>query len=112
MVSLNKGIVIKSHAGLSYTTESLSSSIFKALCEKANVPYQDYTNRSDMRGGSTLGHIALEKLSIISIDVGLAQLAMHSSLETAGAKDIEYMVKALKEFFNSKIEMNNKIIKY
>lgn len=112
MVSLNKGIVIKSHAGLSYTTESLSSSIFKALCEKANVPYQDYTNRSDMRGGSTLGHIALEKLSINSVDVGLAQLAMHSSLETAGAKDIEYMVKALKEFFNSKIEINNKIIKY
>ena len=107
-VHLNKGVVIKYHSGLSYTTEAVSASIFKAICEKIDVPYQDYTNRSDLRGGSTLGHIALEKLSIIAVDIGLAQLAMHSSFETAGAKDIDYMVKALREFYNSKIKINNK----
>lgn len=110
-VHLNKGVVIKHHAGLSYTTEAVSASIFKAICDKACVPYQDYTNRSDLRGGSTLGHIALEKLSITSIDIGLAQLAMHSINETAGSKDIQYMVKALKEFFSSKISFDRNNIK-
>lgn len=105
-VYMNKGVVIKYHAGLSYTTDALSASIFKSLCKKANVPYQDYTNRSDMRGGSTLGHIALEKLSICSCDIGLPQLAMHSSFETAGSKDLESMVKALKEFYNTSLKIN------
>lgn len=109
-VYMNKGIVIKHQAGLSYTTTALSSSIFKSLCDKAGVPTQNYTNRSDLRGGSTLGHIQLEKLSITSVDIGLAQLAMHSCFETAGAKDIAYMVKGLKEFYSSNIKTdNNKI---
>lgn len=109
-VFMNKGIVIKHQAGLSYTTTALSNSIFKTICDKAGVPTQNYTNRSDMRGGSTLGHIQLEKLSITSVDIGLAQLAMHSSFETAGAKDIAFMVKGLKEFYSSNIKINdNKI---
>lgn len=112
-VYLNKGIVIKYHSGLSYTTDAISAGIFKTICDNLDVPYQDYTNRSDMRGGSTLGHIALEKLSITSVDIGLAQLAMHSSFETAGSKDIYYMVKGLKGFYDStrKIEGSVFIIK-
>lgn len=106
-VYLNQGIVIKYHSSLSYTTDALSASIFKALCKRADVPYQDYTNRSDLRGGSTLGRIALEKLSITTIDIGLAQLAMHSAVETAGAKDLQYMVKALKTFYSCKLEKEN-----
>lgn len=110
-VSMNKGIVIKYHSSLSYTTSGVSASIFKAICEKANVSYQDYTNRSDLRGGSTLGRIALEKLSIHAVDIGLAQLAMHSIMETAGAKDIKYMVAALKEFYQSSLAIDGMNIK-
>lgn len=106
-VHMNKGVVIKYHSAFSYTTEGLSASIFKAICDKAGVPYQDYTNRSDLRGGSTLGRIQLEKLSVKAVDIGLAQLAMHSSNEVAGAKDIKEMVLALKEFYQSNIEINN-----
>ena len=69
--------------------------------------YQDYTNRSDLRGGSTLGRIQLEKLSIKALDIGLAQLAMHSSNEVAGSKDLKDMVKALKEFYQTKIILEN-----
>ena len=103
-VHMNKGVVIKYHSAFSYTTEAVSASIFKAICKKAGVNYQDYTNRSDLRGGSTLGRIQLEKLSIKAVDIGLAQLAMHSSVETAGAKDLKEMVLALKEFFSTDIE--------
>ena len=105
-VYLNKGIVIKYHAGLSYTTNATSSAIFKTILDNNNIPYQEYTNRSDKRGGSTLGHIQLEKLSITSIDIGLAQLAMHSSYETAGAKDVMYMVSGIKAFYEADIKVN------
>lgn len=106
-VHLNKGIVIKYHSSLSYTTDGISAGIFKAICDKAEVTYQDYTNRSDLRGGSTLGRIQLEKLSIKALDIGLAQLAMHSSNEVAGSKDLKDMVKALKEFYQTKIILEN-----
>lgn len=111
-VFMNKGVVVKYHSGLSYTTEAVSAAIFKSLCMDANVCVQDYTNRSDLRGGSTLGHIALGHLSIASVDIGLAQLAMHSSFETAGAKDICYMVRALKEFYNKPLKIEEELITY
>ena len=67
---------------------------------------QDYTNRSDLRGGSTLGRIALSKLSITSVDIGLPQLAMHSINEVAGTKDVKFMVYALREFYNTVLEFS------
>ena len=99
MVYMNKGIVVKHQAGLNYTTDALSEAIFKKICKLANVPYQDYTNRSDQRGGGTLGAISQTQLSIPSVDIGLAQLAMHSTYETCGVKDIDYMMKALSKFY-------------
>ena len=60
-------------------------------------------NRSDIPGGSTLGNLSNEKVSLNTADIGLAQLAMHSSYETAGSRDTEYMVKMIKEFYTRKI---------
>lgn len=104
---MNQGIVIKSHAGQKYTSDGLSIALFKTYCEKANVPYQFFANRSDMIGGSTLGNIAMNQISINSVDIGLAQLAMHSTYETAGVKDIKYLIDVLTMFFNSSIKQNN-----
>lgn len=103
MVYMNKGIVIKHQAGLSYTTDALSEAIFKKICNLTSVPFQDYTNRSDQRGGSTLGAISLGQVSISSVDIGLAQLAMHSTIETAGTMDINYMITALQKFYEIKL---------
>ena len=105
-VKMNGGIVIKYNANQKYTTDGISSAIFKRICERAGVPYQLYCNRADMPGGSTLGSIATTKVSVKTVDIGLAQLAMHSSFETAGAKDTEYMVKALKKFYESSLTQN------
>lgn len=101
---MNEGIVIKYNANQRYTSDGVSSAIFKMICEKAGVPYQVYVNRSDIAGGSTLGNIAGTQISMNTVDIGLAQLAMHSSYETAGAKDTEYLVKAAKQFFESNIQ--------
>lgn len=102
---MNQGIVIKFNAAQSYTTDAFSAAYFKALCKLADVPVQTFTNRSDATGGGTLGNISTSQVSISSVDIGLAQLSMHSTFETAGTKDIEYCVKALKEFYSHTIVM-------
>ncbi len=102
-VLMNKGIVIKSNANLSYTSDGLTTSLFLEILNRAQVPYQFYTNRADIRGGSTLGNISITHVSLLSIDIGLAQLAMHSANETAGVKDNEYAYRAFKEFYATRI---------
>ena len=99
-VVMNKGVVIKYNANQKYTSDALSSAVMKVICDAVNVPYQLYCNRADMAGGSTLGNIANTQVSLNTVDIGLAQLAMHSAFETAGAKDTEYLVKALCEFYS------------
>lgn len=103
-VYINDGIVIKYNANQKYTTDAVSASIFKSICDSVNVPYQTFTNRSDILGGSTLGNISNAHVSLNTIDIGLAQLAMHSTYETAGAKDVTYLIEALKAFYNTSIE--------
>ena len=103
-VYMNDGIVIKYNANQKYTTDAVSASIFKTICDSVDVPYQTFTNRSDILGGSTLGNISNAHVSLNTIDIGLAQLAMHSTYETAGAKDVTYMIDAIKAFYNTSIE--------
>ena len=96
---LNGGVVIKHHGGQKYTTDAYTEAVMKCICKEAEVPYQDYYNRSDIAGGSTLGNISAGQVSIPAVDVGLAQLAMHSAVETAGSRDVEYLIRALKTFY-------------
>jgi aspartyl aminopeptidase len=96
---MNGGVVIKHNANLKYTTDALSSARFALICEKAGVPVQHFANRSDIRGGSTLGHISTAHVSVESVDIGLAQLAMHSLYETAGTKDLPMLVSAMEEMW-------------
>lgn len=96
---LNGGIVIKYHGSQRYATDAYSAAVMKEICRTADVPYQTYANRSDIAGGGTLGNISNAQVSISTVDIGLPQLAMHSAYETAGAKDMEYMIKALSCFY-------------
>ncbi|MDE6195461.1 MAG: M18 family aminopeptidase [Erysipelotrichaceae bacterium] len=105
-VYMNEGIVIKFSANQKYTTDAVSEALFKGYCEKANVPVQYFHNRSDVAGGSTLGNISSTKVSVNMVDIGLAQLAMHSSYETAGIKDTLYLINVLKEFYSSHVKEN------
>ena len=102
-VYMNKGVVIKHSANQKYTTDAVSSSIFATICSQRNIPIQHFSNRSDIRGGSTLGNIANTHTSMNTVDIGLAQLAMHSSYETAGVTDLESMTQALQAFYQSNI---------
>ena len=98
---LNEGIVIKNAARGSYSTDALSSAYFQKVCKDCGVKYQLNTNRSDVPGGSTLGALSLRHVSIPSVDIGLAQLAMHSAMETAGSKDFDSLIKVITAFYNN-----------
>ena len=106
-VHMNEGVVIKYNASQSYTTDALSSAIFMEACKRAEVPYQPFTNRSDTRGGATLGMINITHVSVPTVDIGAAQWAMHSAYETAGCKDTEYLVKSMKEFYEMEFVIDN-----
>ena len=105
---MNEGVLIVKEKDTS--TDSISSSIFKEICKRSNVPYQDSSSRNDITTGSTLSGISLRHVSINSIDVGLAQLAMHSSNEVIGSSDTFYLYKALCGFYKTKIKIENNYI--
>lgn len=104
---MNHGVVIKESANQKYTTDAFSRSIFMEICHEANVPYQTFANRSDMVGGSTLGNLSNTQVSVHCVDIGLPQLAMHSSYETAGAKDVETTIQALTKYYATNIKITN-----
>ena len=101
---MNQGIVIKFSANQKYSTDSVSAALFREICQRAEVPTQAFHNHSDILGGSTLGNLSNAQVSLNMVDIGLAQLAMHSPYETAGTKDTEYLVRAMTEFYNSFVE--------
>ena len=101
---LNGGVVIK-HSPR-YATDGLSAAVFAELCRRAGVPVQHYSNRPDQAGGSTLGNIANTKVGVSTVDIGMAQLAMHSCFETAGSRDVEYFVRAVTAFYSACLRMD------
>ncbi|MGN2337074.1 M18 family aminopeptidase [Clostridium cagae] len=97
---VGKGPVIKIAASGSYSTDSYAAAIFKQVCKNADVPCQEFVNRSDVKGGTTIGPITASKLNIPVIDMGAPLLSMHSVRELASVKDNEYTIKAFTEFLS------------
>ena len=102
---LNGGVLIKYNANQKYTTDGIAEALFKKLLQKEEISYQEYTNRSDIVGGSTLGNLSNEKISLNTVDMGAAQLAMHSAYETGGTKDTLFLVDGIRIFYESRIQM-------
>ena len=102
-VFMNDGIVIKFNANQRYTTDGVSAAFFHKLLKENDIPFQHFANRSDVAGGGTLGNISGSHVSINTLDIGLAQLAMHSPCETAGVKDVDYMIGGMTAFYDSHV---------
>ena len=102
---LGGGIVLKFNASQRYTTDGISAAVLRSVCARAEVPVQTYYNRADMPGGSTLGHISLTHVSVPTADIGLAQLAMHSSCETAAVADAIALEKAMEVYYGCALEV-------
>ena len=104
---LNHGLVIKENAAQKYTTDAMSRAVIREICARAGEPYQQFANRSDLAGGSTLGNLSNIQVSLHAVDVGLPQLAMHSCYETAGAEDTGSAVRVFTEYFRTDIRIED-----
>jgi aspartyl aminopeptidase len=109
MPKLNGGPVIKVNVKQRYSTNSLTSSMFKRICSDVGVPFQSFVSRNDMGCGSTIGPITSARLGVQSLDVGIPQLAMHSCREIAGVDDPLRLSKALTMFFEESVSDINKV---
>ena len=104
---LNKGILLKFNSNMAYTSDAFTSAFVKTLCKENNIPYQVFFNRSDVRGGSTLGNISISQESILTADIGMPQLAMHSSFETIGSEDTKHMFNLMSSFYKTVFKIDN-----
>ncbi len=100
-VYVNKGPVIKINASTSYASSVESGAFYQIICDKANVPYQKFVNRSDIRGGGTIGSMIATKIGIRTVDVGNAMMAMHSARELCGIDDHWYMYQSMISFLDN-----------
>ena len=100
MPVLNGGPVIKVNVKQRYATTSVTSALFRQLCDQVDVPVQTFVSRSDLGCGSTIGPITSSRLGIPTLDVGIPQLAMHSCREMTGSLDPERLTLVLEAFFN------------
>lgn len=98
---INSGPVIKINSNQRYATNSITAGFFRNLCNINKVPVQTFVVRSDMACGSTIGPLTAGRIGIKTIDIGTPTFAMHSIRETAGSKDLAYLVKALKAFYEA-----------
>jgi len=98
---INGGVMIKYAANQKYTTDAFSASVLKSILTDAGIPFQVFFNNSDVTGGSTLGNISTSQFSIPTVDIGAAQLAMHSPYETAGTQDTLNLTEGMRAFYKA-----------
>ena len=102
---LGDGIVFKYGEG--YSTTGISAALLRRILLGSGIPMQTYYNHSDIAGGHTLGNLATTQLPVCTVDIGLAQLAMHSAVETAGTADTGYLITAMQRYFSAGLEQSS-----
>jgi aspartyl aminopeptidase len=100
LIEVNGGPVLKVHPNLRYATDGRTAAAFALACEQAGVPLQRYEHRADLPCGSTIGPLASARTGIPTVDVGAAQLAMHSARELMGSADVAAYSAAMQAFFS------------
>jgi aspartyl aminopeptidase len=100
LIEVNAGPVLKVQPNLRYATDGRTAAAFALACAQAGVPLQRYEHRADLPCGSTIGPMTSARTGIPTVDVGAAQLAMHSARELMGADDVAAYSAALEAFLS------------
>ncbi|MDK2968281.1 M18 family aminopeptidase, partial [Lacrimispora sp.] len=100
-IMMGDGVAIKLAASQAYATDAYCTGVIEGICRAADIPYKKFSNRSDVKGGSTLGSISSALLTMRTVDVGVPMLAMHSARELMGVKDQEALVRLAEAFFKA-----------
>lgn len=97
---MGDGFCIKEACSQSYATDAEAVSILRQICDANKIPYQIFVNRSDVRGGGTLGSVASTLLPAKTVDIGIPLLAMHSARELMGEADMRSLADAVRYFMS------------
>jgi aspartyl aminopeptidase len=100
LIEVNGGPVLKVQPNLRYATDGPTAAAFALACRQAGVSLQRYEHRADLPCGSTIGPMTAARTGIPTVDVGAAQLAMHSARELMGAADVAAYSAALRAFLS------------
>ena len=100
-ILMGDGVAIKLAASQAYATDASSTGVIEAICRSNQIPYKKFSNRSDIKGGSTLGSISSSFLTMRTVDVGIPMLAMHSAREVMGAADQKALEDLVTAYFNA-----------
>lgn len=98
-IAVNEGVVVKRNANQRYATDAISEGRIRSICRDAGVPVQTYIHRNDLPCGSTIGPVTAGQLGVPTVDLGAAQLAMHSIRELAGVADVGHLTDTLRAAF-------------
>ena len=98
---LNEGVVFKLNSNQKYINNLETLSRLELLCEKEQIPYKKYVNRSDVAGGGTIGNRMASHLPMCGLDMGVPLLAMHSARELMGVKDQFALQNLITSFFTN-----------
>jgi aspartyl aminopeptidase len=103
-IFMNKGIVIKFNAQNRYASDGRTAGLIAHLCDHIKLPYQEFVSRNDIPSGSTIGPLNAYRTGIPTVDIGMAQLSMHSSRELMGCQDYRDMIKLIETFYATNTE--------
>ncbi|KAG2448747.1 hypothetical protein HYH02_006101 [Chlamydomonas schloesseri] len=99
---MHGGLVLKHNNNQRYATNAVSAALFREVARRHGLPVQEFSVRNDMPCGSTIGPILSSNLGCRTVDVGIAQLSMHSIREQCGADDVaiayDHFLAFFKEF--------------
>lgn len=99
-IALNEGVALKLAVSQAYATDASYVSVIEDLCRRNDIPCRKFSNRSDIKGGSTLGSISSCMLTMPAVDAGVPILAMHSARELMGAKDQWALAELTRKFLH------------
>ena len=98
---MNRGLVLKMNFNQAYPTDATGTAVVLGLCQANGIPCQKFMNRSDLRGGSTIGAMASARMTMRTVDVGVPILAMHSARELMGAEDEVALCRLTAAFYSA-----------
>ncbi|MBM7824845.1 aspartyl aminopeptidase [Arcanobacterium pluranimalium] len=97
---LGSGPLLKINGNQRYATEAEGKALWLRACDYAGVACQEFVSNNDVPCGTTIGPLTTQRLGIITVDVGIPLLSMHSVREISSPTDLIDLSRVLEGYFH------------